>query len=103
MGSADEIVASSDAEFVPIAHEKIDVVTESQGDDFGKPELHIDDEAGALAVQALASGPAEAAISKKVLKKIDLYILPFLCITYGRYPLINILKCADISRSPIPG
>jgi hypothetical protein len=86
MGSADEIAASIDADFVPTINEKINVVTESQGDDFGKTELHIDDEAGALAVQALVSGPAEAAISKKVLKKIDLYILPFLCITYGTSP-----------------
>ncbi|KUJ09715.1 uncharacterized protein LY89DRAFT_541834, partial [Mollisia scopiformis] len=45
--------------------------------------LHIDDEAGELAAQALATGPAETEISNRVLRKVDLYILPFLCITYG--------------------
>jgi len=102
MRSADELAASSGADLVPTVNEKIDVVTESQGDDFGKPEIHIDDEAGALAIQALASGPAEVAVSKKVLNKVDLYILPFLCITYGTSPRPNIVNCANISRSAIP-
>ncbi|KAF2807901.1 MFS general substrate transporter [Mytilinidion resinicola] len=48
-----------------------------------KSTLHIDDEAGDLAAQALASGRLDEAASKKVLRKIDLYILPFLCITYA--------------------
>ena len=52
-----------------------------------KQGLHIDDEAGQLVELALASGPAEAEISKRVLRKIDFYILPFLCITYGMSPI----------------
>lgn len=83
MGSTKGVVASSDADICPPSNEKIAVVTEANGDDFAKSDLHIDDEAGSLAAQALASGPAEAEISKRVLRKIDMYILPFLCITYG--------------------
>jgi hypothetical protein len=83
MGSPNEVVASIDAKDVPSSDEKIAAVTDTAGDDFLKSDLHIDDEAGSLAAQALASGPAEAEISKRVLRKIDLYILPFLCITYG--------------------
>jgi hypothetical protein len=39
MGSADELAASSGADLVPIVNEKIKIVAESQGDDFGKPEI----------------------------------------------------------------
>ncbi|KAF8856110.1 MFS general substrate transporter [Acephala macrosclerotiorum] len=83
MGSPEKIAASNAPEVTPSLNEKIAVVTENDAPHFGKGGLHIDDEAGELAAQALASGPAEAEISKKVLRKIDLYILPFLCITYG--------------------
>lgn len=48
-----------------------------------KSRLHIDDEAGDLATKALTSGPVDPEKSKKVLRKIDMYILPFLCITYA--------------------
>jgi hypothetical protein len=48
-----------------------------------KSAIHIDDEAGELAAQALASGPLDEAASKKVLRKIDLYLLPMLCVTYA--------------------
>lgn len=53
-----------------------DVLTE-------KKAAKITDEAGELAVLALASGEPDAELSKKVLRKIDLYLLPFLCVTYG--------------------
>lgn len=83
MAAMDPVNASTALE----TSEKIAVVTASDTasdhHDFVKSELHIDDEAGAIAAQALASGPADAEISKRVLKKIDMYILPFLCITYG--------------------
>lgn len=82
MGSAAEI-ALSDAPEAQLSNEKITSVTQNDADIFRKGDLRIDDEAGELAAQALASGPAEAEISKKVLRKIDLYVLPFLCITYG--------------------
>lgn len=54
-----------------------DVLTE-------KKAAKITDEAGELAVLALASGEPDAELSKKVLRKIDLYLLPFLCVTYGK-------------------
>ena len=69
-----------------ISDEKVTFVPQTDLEDFGKANLHIDDEAGDLAAKALASGPAEADISRRVLKKIDLFILPFLCITYGMSP-----------------
>ncbi|KAH6693357.1 major facilitator superfamily domain-containing protein [Leptodontidium sp. MPI-SDFR-AT-0119] len=81
MGAQDEISASNEVQVT--SNEKIAVVTESDEVGFDKSELHIDDEAGEIAAQALASGPADAEVSRKVLRKIDLYILPFLCITYG--------------------
>jgi hypothetical protein len=81
MGSPNETITSTPTE-LPSSDEKITPVIQSTPDDLALGK-HIDDEAGALAAQALASGPAEAEISKRVLRKIDLYILPFLCITYG--------------------
>lgn len=92
MGAPEEINAPSDPRVAPPLNEKITVVTESDGQDFVKSELHIDDEAGEIAAQALASGPADAEVSKKVLRKIDLYILPFLCITYGTCSSFEVSK-----------
>ncbi|KAL3418652.1 putative vitamin H transporter [Phlyctema vagabunda] len=63
--------------------EKITAVRTNDVDDMGKSDFRIDDEAGALAAQALANGVVDPVLSKKVLRKIDMYILPFLCITYG--------------------
>ncbi|TVY84112.1 putative transporter [Lachnellula suecica] len=82
MGSPAEAIVSNDTA-LPSSDEKIIPITQTVTNDLGKSDLHIDDEAGALAATALASGPAEAEISKRVLRKVDLYILPFLCITYG--------------------
>ena len=82
MGSPNEISPSTAPE-LDASNEKIAAVTQADVEDFSKSDLHIDDEAGVVAARALASGPADAEISKKVLRKIDLYILPFLCITYG--------------------
>ncbi|CAG8980630.1 hypothetical protein HYALB_00012817 [Hymenoscyphus albidus] len=48
-----------------------------------KKAARITDEAGELAVVALASGDPDVELSRKVLRKIDLYLLPFLCVTYG--------------------
>ncbi|KAF4302431.1 putative allantoate permease protein [Botryosphaeria dothidea] len=48
-----------------------------------KSRLRIDDEVGDLAAKALTSGPVDPEMSKRVLRKIDRYILPFLCITYA--------------------
>lgn len=101
MGSSNEIIPSSAPEVSPM-DEKIAVVTQDDTQDFRKGDLHIDDEAGDLAAQALASGPAEAEISKKVLRKIDLYILPFLCITYGESLLFSENNGTKAARSSIP-
>jgi hypothetical protein len=84
MGSPNEISAPSGADPIP-SDEKIAAVTQTDVEDLSKTDLHIDDEAGIVAAKALASGPADVEISKKVLRKIDFYILPFLCITYGTY------------------
>ncbi|KAJ9144281.1 Allantoate permease protein (Vitamin H transporter) [Pleurostoma richardsiae] len=46
-------------------------------------KLDIKDETGELAGIALMSGAADEEASRKVLKKIDRYILPFLCVTYA--------------------
>ena len=83
MGSPDEITPRGAAE-LPSVNEKIAVMSQQEGEAYIKPGLHINDEAGDLATQALAIGPANVELSKKVLRKIDLYILPFLCITYGK-------------------
>ncbi|KAH9909754.1 major facilitator superfamily domain-containing protein [Xylariomycetidae sp. FL2044] len=45
--------------------------------------IQISDEAGDYAVQALAAGAADSAAAKKVLRKIDLHLLPLLCVTFG--------------------
>jgi hypothetical protein len=50
---------------------------------FDEKHAHIKDEAGEVAELALASGLATAEESKAVLRKIDLYILPIMSITYG--------------------
>ncbi|TPX16512.1 uncharacterized protein E0L32_003806 [Thyridium curvatum] len=49
--------------------------------DFSK--LDVKDETGDLAAAALMNGEADKAASKKILRKIDMYILPFLCATYA--------------------
>ncbi len=93
MGASTDIRASSEQpQVVAPTDEKIAVVTESGDQDFVKSELQIDDEAGEIAVQALTSGPVEAEASKRVLRKIDLYILPFLCITYGMQSSFQVLE-----------
>ncbi|KAH8594751.1 major facilitator superfamily domain-containing protein [Bisporella sp. PMI_857] len=80
--TAPEVVPSDDKQAIPV-DAKIDPVTRTETPDLTKSEFRINDEAGEVAVKALESGPAEAQIAKRVLKKIDLYILPILCITYG--------------------
>ncbi|OTB08261.1 hypothetical protein M426DRAFT_264887 [Hypoxylon sp. CI-4A] len=53
----------------------------------GDPEAvqvnSIMDEAGALAVTALTAAPVDEEASRQVRRKIDLYILPFLCVTFA--------------------
>ncbi|KAI0852934.1 MFS general substrate transporter [Daldinia vernicosa] len=46
-------------------------------------ELNIKDEAGALAARALTSDSVDKETSRKVRRKIDIRILPFLCVTYA--------------------
>lgn len=48
-----------------------------------KAHVSIKDETGDLATAALASGAVDPDASRRVLRKIDMYILPFLCITYA--------------------
>jgi hypothetical protein len=47
-------------------------------------KLKSDDEAAALAVEAFSVGPIDPEKAKRVLRKIDTYILPILCLTYGK-------------------
>lgn len=49
----------------------------------GGSKLAIKDEAGELAAQALQAGAVDQDASARVRRKIDLYILPFLCVTYA--------------------
>lgn len=67
-----EVVTSIDPQF-----------SRKNSTDLEKRPFHIDDEAGELAAKALAVNSLDTEASKRVLKKIDLYILPFLCITYA--------------------
>jgi hypothetical protein len=83
MGSPNEISVPSASER-DVSNEKITPIAQMDVEGFPKSDLHIDDEAGAVAAKALQAGPADAEISKRVLRKIDFYILPFLCITYGK-------------------
>jgi MFS family permease len=46
-------------------------------------KMDIKDEAGDLAARALMSGAVDPEASARVRRKIDMHILPFLCITYG--------------------
>lgn len=55
--------------------------TAEQDADLAK--VDIKDETGDLAVKALAAGAVDAEMSLKVRRKIDRYILPFLCVTYA--------------------
>jgi hypothetical protein len=43
----------------------------------------INDEAGQIAIEAIVAGDIDPEKAKRVLRKIDMYILPILCITYG--------------------
>ncbi|KAK0622127.1 putative transporter [Lasiodiplodia hormozganensis] len=72
MAEKDDLAVSND----PVRDVDESVVEE-------KSRLRIDDEAGDLAAKALTSGPLDPELSKRVLRKIDMYILPFLCITYA--------------------
>lgn len=76
MAEKDDLAVSNDG-----AREKNGHVDESVVEE--KSRLRIDDEAGDLAAKALTSGPLDPELSKRVLRKIDMYILPFLCITYA--------------------
>lgn len=46
-------------------------------------KIKIEDETGDLATRALMSGAVDPEASRRVRKKIDMHILPFLCITYA--------------------
>jgi MFS family permease len=46
-------------------------------------KVSIKDETGELAIQAFSLGDVDPAASQHVLRKIDMYILPFLCCTYA--------------------
>ncbi|KAF4633548.1 hypothetical protein G7Y89_g4580 [Cudoniella acicularis] len=65
-----------DEKIVPVTETSPEITSE-------KADFNIDDEAGIHAARALQSGTVDPILSKKVLRKIDLYILPFLCVTYG--------------------
>lgn len=57
---------------------------DGQAVDADLEDIHIEDEAGSVAAKALQRGEAVSSdMSNRVLKKLDTYILPFLCVTYG--------------------
>ncbi|OJD32040.1 mfs general substrate transporter [Diplodia corticola] len=92
MANPDELAVSSDP-----TSEKTGAVDDSVVE--AKSRLRIDDEAGDLATQALTSGPLDPEMSKKVLRKIDMYILPFLCITYA----LQFIDKTSLSYSSVYG
>ncbi|KAI0109891.1 MFS general substrate transporter [Daldinia grandis] len=59
------------------------IITTSSILDADAVELDIKDEAGALAARALTSDVVDEETSRKVRRKIDMRILPFLCVTYA--------------------
>ncbi len=64
--------------------EKQDVVSPNPVDIEVGSELKIQDETGDLAAKALAiGGVVDEELSRQVRRKIDMRILPFLCITYA--------------------
>ncbi|KAJ9139443.1 MFS general substrate transporter [Pleurostoma richardsiae] len=65
------------------AQDGVRPVDADEGETLEKNAIKINDEAGEYAIQALAIGEAEPAVAKKVLRKIDLYLLPLLCVTFG--------------------
>jgi len=67
----------------PTMEEKVLPMVEESPTQLKDSKHRIDDEAGALVNRALASGNLDPEESRKVLRKIDFYILPFLFITYG--------------------
>ncbi|KAI1077119.1 major facilitator superfamily domain-containing protein [Whalleya microplaca] len=64
-----------------IGQDAITAAPSTQGAEVLK--IDIKDETGALAVKALMSGPVDQNLSQKLRRKIDLRILPFLCVTYA--------------------
>lgn len=67
--------------------------------DVNLSKLNIKDETGRFATLALASGPADPEVSKRILRKIDLYILPFLCVTYA----LQFIDKTSLSYSSVYG
>ncbi|CAN8098343.1 unnamed protein product [Discula destructiva] len=72
---------------LPSDPEKTDKISINQEqvhtDDVAKLKGQIKDETGDLAAQALAAGAVSPEDSRRVLRKIDMHILPFLCVTYA--------------------
>jgi hypothetical protein len=84
--SEKEVVSSEiPAQAVSDDH-KITAIHDIDDTEIGKPGLHIKDEAGNVVVTALATDSASPEDRKAVLCKIDLYILPMMCVTYGKSP-----------------
>ncbi|ORY62431.1 uncharacterized protein BCR38DRAFT_346745, partial [Pseudomassariella vexata] len=65
----------------PSSGDGVHVAAENDVPEISK--MDIKDEAGDLAARALMSGAVDPESSRRVRKKIDLHILPFLCITYA--------------------
>lgn len=81
MGAKPSDAVTSAAAAAEIDAEKTNTIAAAAVD--GKHEVKITDEAGHLALAALSAGAPDEAASRSVLRKIDLHILPFLCITYA--------------------
>lgn len=75
---------SATAKEQPIALPDDNIAPEVVHDGYDEKISRIVDETGEVAKLALASGFASPEESKGVLRKIDLYILPMMAITYGK-------------------
>ncbi|KAI1770287.1 MFS general substrate transporter [Hypoxylon cercidicola] len=65
------------------SEKRVDLEAVAATGDAKVAELDIKDEAGDLAARALMSATVDEETARKVRRKIDLRILPFLCITYA--------------------
>jgi hypothetical protein len=74
-----EVAAPETTEIAPVSDHNVNF----DSTDIEKLKGLINDEAGKIAIEAIVAGNIDPEKAKKVLRKIDMYILPILCITYG--------------------
>ncbi|KAI1102790.1 MFS general substrate transporter [Jackrogersella minutella] len=82
-----------------MASEKTETQTRTTASIVLDPEINIKDETGSWATRALTSTSADDAASRKVLRKIDMRILPLLCISYA----LQFMDKASLSYASVYG